>query len=78
MHQNCRGNGGKEKRADSIINKSMLSLHSDYSREDLHDIFSPDTLFSPQGGTVGHCRSPVPAIGWADTTTPAIQADGEA
>jgi Domain of unknown function (DUF3427) len=30
-----------------------LELFEDYSREDVHDIFSPETPFVPQGGTWG-------------------------
>ncbi len=30
-----------------------LRLHEDYSREDVHDIFDPDSTFTPQAGTWG-------------------------
>lgn len=30
-----------------------LTLYSEYSRQDVHDIFSPDTLFTPSAGTWG-------------------------
>lgn len=30
-----------------------LELHREYSREDVHDIFSPETPFTPQAGTWG-------------------------
>jgi hypothetical protein len=32
---------------------AMLSLWSEYSREDVHSIFSPNTTFTPQAGTWG-------------------------
>jgi hypothetical protein len=32
---------------------TSLQLYSDYSRQDVHDIFSPDTVFTPQAGTWG-------------------------
>lgn len=32
---------------------TTLSLWSDYTREDVHSIFSPDTAFTPQAGTWG-------------------------
>lgn len=31
----------------------ILRLHAEYQREDVHDIFSPDTVFTPQSGTWG-------------------------
>lgn len=31
----------------------MLELYADYSRESVHNIFSPDTVFVPQAGTWG-------------------------
>ena len=30
-----------------------LRLHEDYGREDVHDIFDPDSTFTPQAGTWG-------------------------
>ena len=30
-----------------------LVLYADYSREEVHAIFSPDTVFTPQAGTWG-------------------------
>ncbi|MGG3571067.1 DUF3427 domain-containing protein [Bacillus gobiensis] len=35
------------------INSKELVLHSNYNRKDIHDIFSPDTIFTPQAGTWG-------------------------
>jgi hypothetical protein len=38
-----------------------LKLWSEYSREEIHGIFSPETKFTPQAGTWGfHGISPVP------------------
>ncbi len=31
----------------------QLKLHDDYSREEVHDIFAPETPFTPQAGTWG-------------------------
>jgi len=31
----------------------MLTLYKEYSREEVHDIFSPDSTFTPQAGTWG-------------------------
>ena len=31
----------------------MLTPYKDYSREEVHDIFSPDSMFTPQAGTWG-------------------------
>ncbi|MGA2977937.1 MAG: DUF3427 domain-containing protein, partial [Spirochaetia bacterium] len=31
----------------------VLTLYSEYSRQDVHDIFSPDTRFTPGAGTWG-------------------------
>jgi hypothetical protein len=30
-----------------------LRLYDDYSREEVHDVFAPDTVFTPQSGTWG-------------------------
>ncbi len=30
-----------------------LTLSNSYTREDIHSIFSPDTVFTPQAGTWG-------------------------
>ena len=32
---------------------TTLTLWSDYSREEVHSIFSPNTVFTPQAGTWG-------------------------
>ena len=32
---------------------TKLELFSEYSREDVHAIFSPETAFTPQAGTWG-------------------------
>jgi hypothetical protein len=33
--------------------RKPLSLYEDYSREEVHDLFAPDTAFTPQSGTWG-------------------------
>jgi hypothetical protein len=35
------------------VTHPTLSLYEDYTREDVHDIFSPDSAFTPQRGTWG-------------------------
>jgi len=31
----------------------LLKLHDNYTREEVHNIFSPETIFIPQTGTWG-------------------------
>lgn len=35
------------------MNARVLTLYDTYSRQDVHDIFSPDTRFAPSAGTWG-------------------------
>src|SRR5829696_1290062 len=53
LERRLDGTNGSADSTQAAASNKPLRLYDDYSREEVHDIFSPDTAFTPQSGTWG-------------------------